>query len=149
MSGPVRTFVVGGNALEVGDAYWSLLEGPKPPSGFACDGCSMSPDAWTTWRGRTYKLWPACVVHDYHYRTRVLRVAGLLPGTAAGRKQADDALYRNITALVRAQGGTAFEAHRIAWVYWGRVRVWGAGSYQHWDEGAEPLSRWARIKEVW
>lgn len=36
----------------------AMLQGPKVPKGFECDGCTMSPDAWFYW---------ACRIHDYEY----------------------------------------------------------------------------------
>lgn len=144
-------FYVAGQERVVGDRLWSRMRGPLPAEDFACDGCSFSPD-----RLGGLKLWPACVVHDYHYRTAELRLDGLytsetapVPGTAAGRRYADWALYWNLYELVLAQGRGKAKAHAIASLYWGRVRVWGAKAFQHWDEGREPLSWWARIREVW
>ncbi len=151
----VHTFKVSGKALQVADYFWKQLRGPKPPDGFECDGCTFSPDRLVSISGRTYKLWPACVIHDHHYRTEALRhgsvveAGGRVTGTARGRKYADDTFYWNLRKLVAAQGGGKFEQARLAWLYWGRVRVWGARHFQHWDEGAKPLSRWARLKEVW
>lgn len=146
-------FRVSGKELECSFTLWSALEGPKPalPMDWESDGCSGgSPDVWRTWRGlRIFKLWPACVIHDYHYREPVLQhTAAELVRAVAGRKYADNTLYRNLYALVRMQGGGKFIARRIAWLYWGRVRIWGADSWQHWDDG-KPLGFWARVREVY
>ena len=151
---PVR-FIVSDRPLLVSQWLWRQLEGPKPRDGFACDGCSWSPDAYVTLTGKVYKLWPACVVHDYGYRTHKLRMAALLgtgpgiAGTAAGRKECDGRFRRNLRMLIKLQGGSGFDQKRLAWLYWGRVRIWGAKAFQHWGEGAEPLSFWARVREVW
>lgn len=156
----VLRFQVGGRPLEVGAAVWAQLRGPKPPEDFACDGCTLSPDVYRTWRGRTYKLWPACVVHDFHYRDTDLRWPGartpdlagvwpVVPGNAAGRSYADSTFRYNLRVLIALQGGSRWDQRRLSWLYWGRVRIWSARLFRHWHKGAEPLSRWARIKEVW
>lgn len=139
-------FRVGGHDLAVTRRLWRLLEGPKPAEGFKCDGCSWSPDSWAG-----YKLWPACVIHDYHYRTADLRgvPGGGVPGTAAGRAYADATFRRNLVTLLREQGCGPVRSQRVAWIYWGRVRIWGASAFQHWSAGEKPASRWQRIREVW
>lgn len=139
-------FRVSGRELLCSSYLWNALKGPKPalPMDWESDGCSGgSPDTWRTWRGRSFKLWPACVIHDHHYRHGVPGLSG-----AAARKYADDTLRHNITVLVRRQGGGRFTAQRIAWLYWGRVRIWGVSSWQHWDHG-RPLGFWARVKEAY
>ncbi len=138
------SFRVSGRRLQCSRRLWAPLDGPKPhPELFESDGCSNSPDVYRTWRGKAYKLWPACFIHDYHYRYPVL-------GTdAQARKLGDDTLRSNIYTLVRLQGGTKWEARRISWLYWGRVRVWGASSWRHWGEGEEPLSFSKRVREAW
>jgi hypothetical protein len=141
-------FRVSGDTRQCSFTLWSALKGPKPalPMDWESDGCSGgSPDTWRTWRGRSFKLWPACVIHDYHYRYG-LEVLGL--SGAAARKYADDTLRENITTLVKLQGGGRFRARRIAWAYWGRVRIWGANSFQHFDNG-KPLGFWARVREAY
>lgn len=127
-----HTFSVAGRRMQVSVGLWSRMTGPLPPEGYACDGCSMSPDSW-----RRFKLWPACVVHDYHYREGVV-----------SRADADAALRQNLRELVLAQGGSRSEAERIAWIYWGRVRIWGASSYSMASEEREP-SFWERLKRTW
>jgi hypothetical protein len=132
------TFMVAGERRSVSRRLWDLMQGPKPPVDFGCDGCSWSPDWW-----RGYKLWPACVLHDYHYRT------GVLGGSAEGRASADAYFRMNVKALLLKQGMGAWRAAAVSRLYWGRVRVWGAGSYRHWERGEEPRSRWARLREAW
>ena len=152
---PLR-FRVSGHELECSFTLWSALKGPKPalPMDWESDGCSGgSPDAWRTWpRRRYFKLWPACVIHDYHYRYpkpgHAWDAEPLLLAGAAGRKYADDTLRQNIITLIRMQGGGRIQARRIAWLYWGRVRIWGVDSWQHWDHG-KPLGFWARVREVY
>lgn len=134
--------LVSGRRLMVSAWLWEQLEGPKPDKDFPSDGCSWSPDNWLTLR-RTYKLWPACHIHDFHYR------CGPLGGTWEARRQADIIFRRNLHRLLRAQGSGRFRARRLSWMYWGRVRVWGASSYQHWAEGAEPQGKLRRLREAW
>lgn len=152
-------FQVGGQELAVSDAFWEALHGPKPGEWFSCDGCSWSPDAYRTLTGKVFKLWPACVIHDYHYRTDSLRLSldsnlGLgrylsIPGDAAGRRTADAAFRGNLQALIRLQGGSAARQRSLSWLYWGRVRIWGARSFRHWAPGQEPLTWWRRVKEAY
>lgn len=139
-------FRVSGRTMWCSRTMWERLEGPKPDDTlmFESDGCSGgAPDVYRTWTGRRYKLWPACFIHDYHYRYPVLG------DDAEARKLGDDVLRENIRRLVRLQGGGKWTAKRIAWLYWGRVRIWGASSWSHWGEGEEPLSFGARMREVW
>lgn len=140
--GKPLAFNVSGDVLFCSFTLWSALLGPKPalPMDWESDGCSGgAPDTF----GR-FKLWPACVIHDYHYRY----TTGL-PNGWQGRKQADDALYWNLHTLVKLQGGGKLRAHRIAWAYWGRVRMWGQDSWQHWDHDDKPRGFWARLREVY
>lgn len=144
-AGDPLPFHVSGRVLYCSTRLWNRLQGLKPITTlFESDGCSGgAPDTYRTWLGKAYKLWPACFIHDYHYRYLVL------PSGAPGRKRADDTLRVNIRALVKLQGGSRWTARRIAWLYWGRVRVWGASSWRHWAEGDEPLSFSARMREAW
>lgn len=135
---------VSGKRLYVSPILWASLSGPRPPSGFECDGCSHSPDSYHTITGRVFKLWPACVIHDYHYRT-----AGVLTRDAAGRREADRIFFENLRLCIAHCGGNAFDQRRLSWLYWGRVRVWGAKAFQHWAKGAEPLGWFKRMREVW
>jgi hypothetical protein len=144
-AGKALPFRVSGRVLYCSTNLWASLDGPKPAHGlFESDGCSGgAPDVYRTWNGKAYKLWPACFIHDYHYRYPVL------DSGAPGRKRADDILRANIRRLVWLQGGSKWTAKRVAWLYWGRVRVWGVSSYQHWDEGDEPLGFLKRVREAW
>jgi hypothetical protein len=138
-------FCVSGRVLFCSRKLWAAMEGPIPqPDLFESDGCSNSPDVYRTWSGKRYKLWPACFVHDYHYRYLTALGTGAL-----GRKRADYYLHQNIRTLVALQGGGKWDQRRISWLYWGRVRVWGATSWQSWIEGEKPLSVMARLKEAW
>lgn len=138
-------FKLSGNRVFVTANLWDSLEGPRPPAGFECDGCSWSPDVYYPLGStRTFKLWPACVIHDYHYRT-----ADVLTRDAAGRAEADRILFENLKRCIAHSGGGRVAQNRIAWLYWGRVRMWGASAFQHWRDGAEPRSWWERLKEVW
>jgi hypothetical protein len=144
-AGKALPFEVSGRILYCSRALWDAMEGPKPqPLQFESDGCSGgAPDVYRTWLGKAYKLWPACFIHDYHYRYPVLASG------APGRKVADDTLRTNIKRMVRHQGGSKWTAKRIAWLYWGRVRVWGVDSYQNWDADDKPLKFTARVREAW
>lgn len=135
---PPIIFEVSGHLLAVSDLLWRPLLGPKPAEGFSCDGCSWSPDKL----GRR-KLWPACVIHDYHYRS------GLLGGTWHARRLSDRRLARNLYTLLRMQGAGQTYAKLAARAYYGRVRIWGAGSYAYWDEGEKPRGFLARVREAW
>ncbi len=139
---------VSGRRLEVSRRLYDPLAGPKPEAGFPSDGCSTSPDTWwlrTVFSGAWVraKLWPGCHIHDYHYRE------GPLAHNWGGRREADRVLRINVRRLMRAQGASRRKAERVAWLYWGRVRLWGASSYRHWDDGEQPLSKWHRFREAY
>jgi hypothetical protein len=136
-------FIVKGKQVECSRHLWEAMTGPKPdPELFTeSDGCSKSPDYWKTIGGKLFKLWPACVIHDYHYRR------GVLGGTWSSRMLADAILRRNIRQLVLLQGGTHTQAARIAWMYWATVRVASARSFCF-GAGDVPLGWWARVREV-
>jgi hypothetical protein len=136
-------FIVKGKRVQVSGFLWSAMVGPKPdPEEFTdSDGCSKSPDYWETIGGSRWKLWPACLIHDYHYRK------GVLGGTWASRLKADHILRQNIRQLVLLQGGTQTQATRISWTYWAGVRVASASSFA-WSVGEGPLSLWSRLREV-
>lgn len=118
--------------------WWAELIGPKPETSFACDGCSNSPDDW-----RGYLIWPACVIHDFHYRT------GILGGTWRSRQTADLIFRQNVVKLLGLQGANAPTAHSLAWLYWGRVRIWGKSSYRHWNNPRASLPWYKRVWEAW
>ena len=139
------SFNVSSDQLEVSARLWLQLDGPRPPAGYSCDGCSNSPDKYISPLSRkVFKVWPACVIHDYHYRE-----AGVLTRDAAGRREADRVLRENIRLCVKFCGGNRFAQERVAWLYWGRVRMWGASSFRHWVKGAKPTSWWKRLRRVW
>ena len=136
-------FHVAGEPLQVGAVFWEALEGPAPPETFECDGCSRSPDFYRTWTLKSYKLWPACIIHDFHYRT------GCLGGNWKARWEADRIFRQNMVTLLRMQGAGAVRQRTLSWLYWGRVRIWGASSYRGWADGEEPLNRLQRFREVY
>jgi hypothetical protein len=140
---PPIAFTVKGRPLQCSESLWSALEGPKPdPEVFIkSDGCSKSPDTWRTIGGKVFKLWPACIIHDSHYRN------GVLGGTWASRQLADAILRRNIRQLVLLQNGTQTQALRIAWTYWAGVRLGGRFAFCF-AEGEKPLSFFSRLREV-
>ncbi len=135
-------FICAGQERAVWAEWWDQLQGPKPPEGYSCDGCSWSPD-WL--RATGYMLWPACVIHDFHYREA--RVARILGASASWptRAEADARLAANLNVLLRLQGGTVL-ARIMPRLFWGRVRVWGASAWQ-----GEDAERWwpARVWEAW
>ena len=131
-------FDVSGDSRAVPRKWWHQLAGPLPDPPYPCDGCSWSPDVWAG-----FAVWPACVIHDYHYAT------GVLGTTWQGRRKADLALRRNIATLVRLQGGGRLRARSLAWLYWGRVRLWGGGAYAV-HAGPHKVMPWfKRWVEVW
>ena len=132
-------FQVGGKSQACPRLWYLCLEGPRPdPQSFECDGCSSSPDVW-----RGMLIWPACVIHDYHYRT------GILGGTWRSRARADAKFRRNTVTLLRKQGLGKRGAKAVAWIYYGRVRIWGAKAYRFWAIGERPLPWWRRIGEAY
>lgn len=128
-------FDVSGKRRSIARAWWEQLEGPKPGDTFSCNGCSCSPDVW-----RGYAIWPACVIHDYHYGT------GVLGDSWRARQRADAIMRRNIQTLIRLDGGRQHTAVTLSWIYWGRVRVWGANHYQGLKKRR---SFWKRLGEAW
>jgi hypothetical protein len=131
-------WVVSGEVLEVSQRLWSALQGPKPPAGFECNGCTFSPD---TLPGGL-KVWPACVIHDYHYSQ-----ARPLGGTWASRRRADAIFYGNVYRGARIQGRSLWRASRTAGAYWRGVRAGGAARFPF-EEGEKPLGWWSRLREV-
>ena len=136
-------FKVSRKELKVGAVFWEALEGPAPPESFRCDGCSSSPDSYVTWTRKWYKLWPVCIIHDFHYRT------GCLGGNWKARWEADRIFYENMRTILRMQGAGSIRQRSLAWLYWGRVRMWGASSYKGWADGEETQGRWERFREVY
>jgi hypothetical protein len=131
-------FKVASKRRSVPRHWWTQLVGPRPETSFACDGCSNSPDDW-----RRFMIWPACVIHDFHYRT------GILGGTWQSRQAADKIFRHNVVKLIALQGGCACTGQVLAWVYWGRVRIWGRSSYRHWDDPKAALPFFRRVLEAW
>ena len=131
-------FKVSGEVRHFPEKYYKQLEGPIPPEDFESNGCSFSPDYI-----RDYQIWPACHRHDYHYSP-----ANPLTGTWAGRREADVFLRRNLENCLKLQGAGRFTRWRVGYVYWGRVRIWGAKAFNF--VGIEkPLSFWHRVSEGW
>jgi hypothetical protein len=139
----VIAFVVKGRKVEVSEHLWEALEGPKPDPATFCvsDGCSKSPDTWTSILGRRFKLWPACIIHDYHYRT------GVLGGTWSSRFRADAIFRRNIYQLVLMEGGSHAHAAMIAWIYWQGVRL-GSSALFWWAPRRRPVGMVSRAREA-
>ena len=106
------TFMVGGAHRSCMRETWDRLIGPKPPEGYAADGCTLSPDYVAD-----RPVWPACVVHDYHYTGVV------------SRWRADWILMRNIYRLLRAEDFSVLPALFVSLTYWWAVRTRGRGAY--------------------
>lgn len=132
-------FVVSDEELQVSDRLWRQLEGPKPAAGYASNGCTNSPDRYHTITGVTYKLWPACVIHDYHYESG---------GNWKARQRADAVFRRNMVKQLALQGAGRARQQSLGWLYWGRVRIWGRSHYR-WDEGEKPRGRWQLFREAY
>jgi hypothetical protein len=131
-------FQVSGTPRVVSRRLWYKLEGPLPGTDFPCDGCSNSPDFWGE-----YLLWPACVIHDYHYREEIF-------GTDwRARTKADAVFRRNMVTILRLQGCGRIRARRLAWFYWGRVRIWGQSAYRRGAGTEDALPWYKRFGEVW
>lgn len=96
---------------------WNSLKGPKPPYMFENDGCSFSPDTTTT--GEV--LWPACVIHDWHYHHG--------PSLGLSRAKADAILRKNIGILLKMQGVGWWRRQWYAWTRWAAVRYLGGDHY--------------------
>ena len=127
-------FKVSGEIRHYPKRLYNKLEGLKPPEGFECNGCSCSPDYW---RGKP--IWVGCVLHDYAY---------VLGNTWADRYDADKNFYYNLKKILIEKGISNIEATSAAWLYWGRVRLWGAQHFNFSDK-EEPLSFWQRFREVY
>lgn len=141
---------ISGRIDTVSESLWAVLQGPIPPDWYrlqgSSNGCSFSPDQWDSpallgGRPRTYKLWPACFFHDWHYRSGVLGRSG------EGRRQADLFLRANIRGMVVAQRGPADLAEEVADLYWGRVRLWASAHYAGGDY--QDFSLGTRLAEVY
>jgi len=92
---------------------WNRLIGPLPPEGMETDGCSWSPD-WIADR----PVWPACVVHDFHYS-----------GAGVSRWRADWIFLRNLYRLLRINGFFFLSAFGVAAIYFWAVRTRASGAY--------------------
>ena len=88
------------------------------------DGCSWAPD-WTD------SIRRCCVRHDRAY---------YLGGSALDRHRADVALYR----CVRASGMGV----RLAWLYYGMVRLFGAPAFRRTKELVTVLSQAVGLRGV-
>jgi hypothetical protein len=133
-------FNVSGEERLYPDYLWTKLVGTDEVEveGFACDGCSNSPDSY-----RGYLLWPACFVHDWNYRK------GNLGYNWGGRKHADRLLRTNLKIVLTQQNAPYYLRFLLPFIYWGRVRIWGASSYRNWAPGEKPLKFCDRVREAW
>ena len=91
---------------------WDKLIGPKPPEGYATNGCTFSPDYVAD-----RPVWPACVIHDYHY-------SGVV-----SRWKADWIFMRNLYRLLRVGRFSPLPALGVSLIYWWAVRTKGKGAY--------------------
>lgn len=110
MSGIV--FTIAGSLRECPSAWWSRLVGPKPENLWGgCDGCTSSPDYWMG-----YAVWPACVIHDWHYCDEGPDIPRILA----------DLIFRiNIWRVLRAQGCPRYRSAYVALAYWSAVAASG------------------------
>jgi hypothetical protein len=137
-TGTTISFIISGKERQFSRALWEKLDGPKPEERFSCDGCSSSPDDWHSFTAKKkIPIVMACVTHDFHYRQKPLG-----EGYRARRK-ADAILRQNLRKVMMYYGASMKEAEHVAWLYWGRVRIWGRHA---WDGNP---SFFARIAEVW
>ena len=111
-------FQVSGKRRVIDPALWDELRGPKPPENFESNGCTMSTDRY----GRV-QLWPACVIHDWHYES------GCLGKDWSGRRLADLIFYQNTMICCRMQGLGPVRSQWIAAMRWRAVRLLGARRY--------------------
>lgn len=91
--------------------------GPKPTSSFVTNGCTASPDYLD---GRA--LWPACVIHDYHYSPQ---------SPVNSRLRADSILGVNIFRLLRLQGTGWFKSISVGVVYTTACQSLGKPFYKY------------------
>lgn len=118
MSGAFVRVLVAGKWRECPAEVWAVLEGPLPPEGWSgCNGCSGVPDH--TIGG--YKVWPACVVHDFDYSHDSPEIP---------RWKADAKFFRNIWRCLRVQKCPRHRAAYTAWIYWRGVRHLGHTFYR-------------------
>lgn len=106
------TFIVGGSPRVCFRETWDRLIGPKPPEGYTTDGCTLSPDYVAD-----RPVWPACVIHDYHYTGVV------------SRWRADWIFMRNLYRLLRVEDFFFGSAVLVSVAYWWAVRARAAGAY--------------------
>jgi len=109
-----------------------LMEGPVPPSGYACDGCTFSPDVLGGMDCR-----PACFYHDFAYK---------LGGGKRERLRADRTFYRNLRRCDVPRS--------LATLYFFEVRTWGNTAFT-WTTEPRPrfwrafletfFTRWGRM----
>jgi len=117
-------FEVGGQKCRLPVTMWQQLVGPHPLPHFKCNGCTASPDWLIKVRCGLglglYAVWPACVIHDYHYNGRIRLT----------RKEADDRFRENLWRVLRMQDCPAIRAWVVSRVYWAAVRLLGKDHYK-------------------
>lgn len=131
-------FTVSGQTRYFPKEIYQELEGPIPPLDFESNGCSCSPDYW-----RQYDIWPACHIHDWHYAEPVLGAQW------ASRREADAILRKNLRICLHKQNANQFLTWFLPYMYWGRVRIWGAAHWKNWTDGEKPASFLQRFIEAW
>ena len=111
------------------DAILQKMKGPRPPKGYASDGCSRVPDAVPGLQKHKVSVSLACLYHDFHYNQG---------GTEQLRRQADAWFLENmlelgadpVYALLYYRGVRVFGVfgHKYGWQYfrkpWFFVRFW-------------------------
>jgi len=104
------TFFVRGQPRHFLREHWDRLIGPRPPDGYVTDGCSWSPDSFAN-----RVIWPACVIHDWHYSGQV------------SRWKADWIFLRNVYRLLA--GVSIVPRFGVSLMYWWAVRTRAKGAY--------------------
>jgi hypothetical protein len=92
--------------------WWEALEGPHPPSGFPNDGCTVVPQR----HGRV-ALWPACVIHDWHYSPLCEEITFQIV--------ADYKFMQNLYKVQRLQGVSRVRASAVALKRFAGVQKFG------------------------
>lgn len=111
------SFTVSGDPRECPAELWKKLIGEKPPEDWTgCNGCSASPDFW-----RGLILWPACLIHDWHYCAE---------GPDVPRVLADLILRINLWRCLRWQGAPRWRAAVVAATYHAGVTIGGRRAYK-------------------
>jgi len=86
--------MINGGFRDIRRDWWDELIGPKPPKRFDNDGCTLAFDYW-----HGLMVWPACVIHDWHYSAQIEREVANPPS----RFMSDYAFFMNTYKILRLQ----------------------------------------------